>query len=94
LISLDFRPEFGGNGYYNNNYGSDVALGLSTNSNIKLFTKNATRIVAFLSIIISFELILTTQNGGNTLVTMVSDEELSLTFIIIFYQFQPHFRLL
>ena len=28
LISLDFRPEFGGNGYYKNNYGSDVALGL------------------------------------------------------------------
>jgi hypothetical protein len=28
LISLDFRPEFGGSGYYNNNYGSDIALGL------------------------------------------------------------------
>lgn len=29
LISLDFRPEFGGNGgYYNNNYGSDVAVSL------------------------------------------------------------------
>ena len=28
LISLDFRPEFGGNGYYTNNYGSDVALSL------------------------------------------------------------------
>lgn len=28
LISLDFRPEFGGNGYYENNYGSDVALAL------------------------------------------------------------------
>ena len=28
LISLDFRPEFGGNGYYDNNYGSDVALAL------------------------------------------------------------------
>ena len=28
LVSLDFRPEFGGNGYYNNNYGSDIALGL------------------------------------------------------------------
>ena len=29
LISLDFRPEFGGsNGYYNNNYGSDVAVAL------------------------------------------------------------------
>ena len=28
LISLDFRPEFGGSGYYDNNYGSDIALGL------------------------------------------------------------------
>ena len=29
LISLDFRPEFGGNGgYYNNNYGSDIAVSL------------------------------------------------------------------
>jgi hypothetical protein len=28
LISLDFRPEFGGNGYYDNNYGSDIALGV------------------------------------------------------------------
>jgi hypothetical protein len=28
LISLDFRPEFGGSGYYEKNYGSDVALGL------------------------------------------------------------------
>lgn len=28
LISLDFRPEFGGTGYYKNNYGSDIALGL------------------------------------------------------------------
>ena len=28
LISLDFRLEFGGNGYYKNNYGSDIALGL------------------------------------------------------------------
>ena len=29
LISLDFRPEFGGSGgYYNNNYGSDIALSL------------------------------------------------------------------
>jgi hypothetical protein len=28
LISIDFRPEFGGNGYYRNNYGSDVALAL------------------------------------------------------------------
>ena len=26
LISLDFRPEFGGNGYYKDNYGSDIAL--------------------------------------------------------------------
>ncbi len=28
MISLDFRPEIGGSGYYNNNYGSDVALGV------------------------------------------------------------------
>ncbi|PWA04086.1 hypothetical protein [Flavobacterium psychrotolerans] len=28
LLSLDFRPEFGGGGYYNNHYGSDVALGI------------------------------------------------------------------
>lgn len=28
LISLDFRPEFGGTGYYKDNYGSDIALGL------------------------------------------------------------------
>lgn len=28
LISLDFRPEIGGHGYYENNYGSDIALGL------------------------------------------------------------------
>ena len=28
LISLDFRPEIGGHGYYTNNYGSDIALGL------------------------------------------------------------------
>lgn len=28
LISLDFRPELGGSGYYENNYGSDVALGV------------------------------------------------------------------
>jgi hypothetical protein len=28
LISLDFRPEFGGNGYYKNNYGSDIAVSL------------------------------------------------------------------
>jgi hypothetical protein len=27
-ISLDIRPEIGGSGYYNNNYGSDIALGL------------------------------------------------------------------
>jgi len=27
-LSLDFRPEFGGSGYYENNYGSDVALGI------------------------------------------------------------------
>lgn len=26
LLSLDFRPEFGGNGYYKNNYGSDIAI--------------------------------------------------------------------
>lgn len=26
LVSLDFRPEFGGNGYYKKNYGSDIAL--------------------------------------------------------------------
>jgi hypothetical protein len=26
LISLDLRPEIGGNGYYKNNYGSDIAL--------------------------------------------------------------------
>jgi hypothetical protein len=28
LNLLDFRPEFGGNGYYDNNYGSDIALGV------------------------------------------------------------------
>ncbi len=28
LISLDFRPEFGGSGYFKNNYGSDIALAL------------------------------------------------------------------
>ncbi len=28
LVSLDFRPEFGGNGYYENNYGSDIGLSL------------------------------------------------------------------
>ncbi len=27
-LSLDLRPEIGGNGYYENNYGSDIALGL------------------------------------------------------------------
>ena len=27
-ISLDLRPEIGGHGYYENNYGSDIALGL------------------------------------------------------------------
>lgn len=27
-LSLDFRPEFGGNGYYKNSYGSDIALGI------------------------------------------------------------------
>lgn len=28
LISLDYRPEFGGHGYFDNNYGSEVALGI------------------------------------------------------------------
>ncbi|TRX40876.1 hypothetical protein [Flavobacterium restrictum] len=28
LLSLDFRPEFGGNGYYKNSYNSDVALAI------------------------------------------------------------------
>lgn len=28
MVSLDFRPEFGGTGYYRNNYGSDIALGI------------------------------------------------------------------
>lgn len=28
LISLDYRPEFGGHGYFDNNYGSDIALGI------------------------------------------------------------------
>jgi len=28
LLSLDFRPEFGGSGYYKNNYSSDIALGI------------------------------------------------------------------
>jgi hypothetical protein len=27
-LSLDYRPEFGGHGYFNNNYGSDIALGI------------------------------------------------------------------
>lgn len=27
-ISLDLRPEIGGHGYYENNYGSDIALGI------------------------------------------------------------------
>ena len=27
-LSLDLRPEIGGHGYYENNYGSDIALGL------------------------------------------------------------------
>jgi hypothetical protein len=26
LVSLDFRPEIGGSGYYKNNYGSDIAI--------------------------------------------------------------------
>lgn len=28
LISLDFRPEFGGNDYYDDHYGADIGLGL------------------------------------------------------------------
>ena len=28
LLSLDFRPEFGGSGYYENNYGSDIAISI------------------------------------------------------------------
>ena len=28
LLSLDFRPEFGSNGYYENNYSGDIALGV------------------------------------------------------------------
>ncbi len=28
LISLDYRPEFGGKGYFDNNYGTDIALGI------------------------------------------------------------------
>ncbi len=28
LLSLDYRPEFGGHGYFNNNYGADIALGI------------------------------------------------------------------
>lgn len=27
-LSIDYRPEFGGHGYFNNNYGSDIALGI------------------------------------------------------------------
>lgn len=27
-LSLDFRPEFGGKGYFKNSYGSDIALGI------------------------------------------------------------------
>lgn len=27
-LSLDYRPEFGGHGYFNNNYSSDIALGI------------------------------------------------------------------
>jgi hypothetical protein len=27
-LSLDYRPEFGGHGYFNNNYGSDIAIGI------------------------------------------------------------------
>lgn len=30
-LSLDLRPELGGVGYYNNNYGSDIALGVRYN---------------------------------------------------------------
>lgn len=26
LLSLDFRPEFGGSGYYENNFGTDIAI--------------------------------------------------------------------
>ncbi|WP_374504988.1 outer membrane protein [Flavobacterium sp.] len=28
LLSLDYRPEFGGHGYFDNNYGADIALGI------------------------------------------------------------------
>ncbi len=28
LLSLDYRPEFGGHGYFDNNYSSDIALGI------------------------------------------------------------------
>jgi hypothetical protein len=28
LISLDFRPEIGGSGYYENSYGSDIAISI------------------------------------------------------------------
>jgi hypothetical protein len=53
LISLDFRPEFGGSGYYNN-YGSDVALGLVPI--LILGRKKTLEIVAFYLIIISFRI--------------------------------------
>jgi len=33
LISLDFRPEFGGNGYYKNNYALILQLALNINFN-------------------------------------------------------------
>jgi hypothetical protein len=49
LISLDFRPEIGGNGYYKNNYGSDVP---DINSNIKhICQKTPLEIVAFFILI-------------------------------------------
>ena len=28
VLSLDYRPEFGGHGYFDNNYGADIALGI------------------------------------------------------------------
>lgn len=28
MLSLDFRPEFGGDNYYNDHYNSDIALGI------------------------------------------------------------------
>jgi hypothetical protein len=61
LISLDFRPEFGGNGYYENNYGSDVALALKYQFILDNIL-NARNSGVFLFKIISFlEFILTTQ---------------------------------